>query len=550
VGAQGARVRRPAVTAVLAVVALAALVAVAVTRDAGPPVIRLGAAGAGVAQDATMEMADDAMMSRAAWVEYRFVLGDGARFAAGDATGWRLEPPADPRGAALALARTLGIDADEVTSPWGDGSYQVGPDDGSGPTLWVGPHGDWNYHDPSSEPRIVCAEPSAPEGEPIPVEPDEGIGDGVAVDDLPAREELLIDEVCEPLEPVAGVPDEAAARQAAARFFATLELPGTPTITDAYADDWNAWVGGRVPLGEVDSDLHVSVSFGGDGIVTSASGTLARPVEAGTYPTIDAEAAVARLEAGQAWGGAVAEPQIDVAVDEPGDAPAGDAATSDLVDPDTPVEAPAERSGGPAGEDDGEDDGEMSILPTYPEPEGEPQEVTVTLVSAEQAALFTVDQDGTIWLLPGVRFRSDDGGEWQVLLVADEYLDADAADDGDGTEPGTEEPAPAPEPIPDPGTEPGTGGGVSGEPGTGEPIDPGTAPGSAPDEPDTGPAEEVARQVVGMGEADAIATIEAEGFVHRVVRHDDEWYAVTDDWRTDRINLEVEDGTVVASSVG
>jgi hypothetical protein len=546
--------RRPAILAVVAVVAIAALVAVLVTvRGGGPEVIRLGAAGSG--GDATMEAASDAAMSRMAWVEHRFVLDDGARFAAGEGDAWRLEEPGDLRAAALDLARQLGLEGDEVASPWGDGSLQIGADDGSGPGLWVGPRGDWSFHDPRGVPEVVCVEPSLPAPEP-------GEGSAAAAEgsdgDVGTREELvdqgeevvddgdvvgddvLIEDRCTPVDPPSGVPDEAAAREVAVSFFASLDLAATPRITDVYADEWSAWVTGRLPLGGADSDLFVSAAFGEDGALTSASGMLARPVEAGRYPTVDAEAAVARLSDPQGWfGGGVpmpADARLDVQVDLPDGAPAMD----------TPVEAPAEVD--PDAPVD--DEGEVSILPA-PEPEGEPEVVEVTLVAAERALLQTVDVDGTIWLLPGVRFRSADGGEWQVLIVADEYLDADATGDGDGTEPGTEEPAPAPEPIPDPGTEPGgTGGGEPGDPGTGEPIDPGADPAPAPEDPDTGPAEEVAAAVVGLSEADAIARIEAEGFEHRIVRRDGEWFAVTDDWRTDRINLEVEGGTVVVADVG
>jgi hypothetical protein len=563
--------RRPAVLAVVAVVAVAALVAVAMGRGGGPQVIRLGAAGADMA---TLESAaDDALgMTRLAYVQHRFVLTDGARFAAGEAPAWQLETPSDLRAATRSLAGRLGLGGEVETSPWGDGSLQVGSTDGSGPTLWVGPAGDWSYNDPTWLPEVRCVEPGV---ERLPVEPDEGIGDGAgspgstgsaddpAADDVATADDVVAGESgaagptvvdegedapldvepCEPPAPPAGVPDEAAARDAAMRLFAELDLTATPRIVEVSADEWSAWVMARLPVGGQDSDLHLSVSFGPDAMVTSASGTLARPVEADRYPTIDADAAVARLTDQNTWMG-MPEPLL-------GD----DAATSarpelmdpvpapvEEVDPDTAVESPAEEGAG---------EGEVTILPV-PEPQGEPEVVTVTLVDAAPTMLLNVDVDGTVWLLPGVRFAADDGGEWQVLTIADEYLDTDTADEPvepAEPEPGEPEPAPAPEPGTDPGTEPGEA--PTEEPPVGP--DPGTGSGSEPVEPvepDTSAAEAVADDVVGMSEDEAVRTIEAAGMVARTVERDGEAFMVTEDYRTDRINLTVAQARVTRTEVG
>jgi hypothetical protein len=565
--------RRPAVLAVVAVVALAALLLVAIGRDGGPPVIRLGAAG-GSAQTTMEAAADDLAGSRLAWVEYRFELTDGARFPAGEARAYRLEPPSDLEAATRDLADRLGLDGEVSTSPWGDGALQVGATDGSGPTLWVGPAGDWSFNDPTSLPEVRCvdAEPLPAEppdeplpDEPLPVEPDEGIGDGaeapaadgevggegdgggVSGEPRTAGERELVDpEPCEPTPPPAGVPDEAEARAAAERFLAGLELPGTPRITEAYGDDWSAWVSAQLVLDGQDSDLHVSVGFGPDAVVTSASATLAELVEVDRYPTVDAETAVARLEAQQGWAGGGRLLGGRVASDT----------TVGPVDPDTPVDAPAQHVDRPAPEPGLVEDDQLTILPAPDEPAGEPEVVTVTLVDAEPVAMLTFDVDGTVWLLPGVRFHADDGAEWQVLTVADEYLDTDEP----ATEPGQPEPAPLPEPAPAPepgGEEPGDPGTVPGDPGPEPGTDPGLEPEPAPgggqdppDQPDTADAEEIAHDVVGRSEKDAVAAIEQAGLVARTVMRDGEAFVVTDDHRTDRINLTVEGGTVIRADVG
>jgi hypothetical protein len=66
-------------------------------------------------------------------------------------------------------------------------------------------------------------------------------------------------------------------------------------------------------------------------------------------------------------------------------------------------------------------------------------------------------------------------------------------------------------------------------------------------------AQAVAVEVIGMSEEDAIQTIEgisSEQLTARVVRRDDESYAVTQDYSLSRINLEIDNGVVTKSSIG
>ena len=63
----------------------------------------------------------------------------------------------------------------------------------------------------------------------------------------------------------------------------------------------------------------------------------------------------------------------------------------------------------------------------------------------------------------------------------------------------------------------------------------------------------VADEVIGMSESEAIATIEgisSEQLTARVVRRDDENYAITMDYRLNRINLEVDNGIVTKTFIG
>jgi len=63
----------------------------------------------------------------------------------------------------------------------------------------------------------------------------------------------------------------------------------------------------------------------------------------------------------------------------------------------------------------------------------------------------------------------------------------------------------------------------------------------------------VADEVIGMSESEAIATIKgisSEQLTARVVRRDDENFAVTMDYRLNRINLEVDNGIVTKTFIG
>ena len=62
--------------------------------------------------------------------------------------------------------------------------------------------------------------------------------------------------------------------------------------------------------------------------------------------------------------------------------------------------------------------------------------------------------------------------------------------------------------------------------------------------------DDVARAVIGTNETDAITKIETLGLKARITRRDSEVFTTVFDFREDRINLEVDNGTVTTTTVG
>lgn len=564
VGASWLRRRGGVVAGVIGLTVVVAIVAFQLRGD-GPAVVRLAAGGGGGDTLAVAEM--DSLPARAdllLWhpVEYRFTLDDGARIDGGEARAWTLQPPADLEAAANDLADHFGL-APVAPSPYGEGVV-AGDQERSGPTLWVGPGGEWSYHAPDERLLWDCVQPALPLPDPPDDEAadrdadarDTPTSDGADVGEADAvqgpvegtgeggepRVLLSPDADCEPPAPPAGVPTDAEARALAEALFADLGLPGDVTIQEVWADDWGAWVHGATTLGGVPTDLSVSAAWGGEAKLTSFSSTLAEPADAGSYPTVDAERAVQRLEEqGGGWGGLpIARPLPAIgSLDAPTRSDDVASSAGEDVAPDAdPTPMPTEP---------------VIDLP-LPDPDAEPELVEVTLVDVVPVLLQQWDVDGTAWLLPGYRFTDAEGGIWQVLAVSDDYLDVGEPDvPAPGvTDPGVSGPGePAPGIVapaePDPGVtdpaepEPGDGAG-----GGGVEPDPGTLP-----EPGGSPeARDLAHRTIGMAEEDAVELAEAVGLAVRVIERDGEGLPHTDDHQPDRVNLHVEDGVVVHATLG
>jgi hypothetical protein len=450
------------------------------------------------------------------------------------------------------LAAALGVTGEPVAID-GDpaGSWRVGPEDGSAPSLWVYQDAQlsWNYNSAWADQTVssggcaVAGSAGAPEGDVAAVETGE-IAPDVAPDDtadVAVSSEVQVDPpvsapVCESPAPPEGVlsADEALARTRELMIAVGLD-PETFQL-EPYADDWFASVGATEQLDGTFNGRRFDAGFGANGVLQYASGQLAEPVRVGPYPLIDLETAIARLNdpSGYFGGGMIA---LDSGVAR-GAAEAGVAdgsAAVDMpeaeVDAGVPATAPAPTEPAPtepATIEPAPDAGsgvDPAVPPATLTPttdvsgEFEPEQVTVTLVDVQPDVWWAWDVDGSVWLLPAYRFIGDDGGWYTVPAVTDEFLIQVPVD----TVP--VEPPPATEPAPVPETVPAVS--VPGE----------TTP-PAPDDTVTDVA--ALEALVGTSLAEFTSEVETRGLTVRVVEQDGVSLPATMDYLPNRVNVGVE----------
>ena len=443
------------------------------------------AAGASSARQATgaSELGTDAaisseMMIAPAAVVTEFVAGPDLPGLPGNETGYVFDSGAMPTADDAALvAAALGVDGEPALVD--DGSsirYQVGPDDGSAPsvTVWDDAMLSWTYQRAwADDPAFTCASSTdVAVIEPVEVDEDGAVSSGeaepVEVEPLPRPDDAV--ECVEP-EPPTGVPTADEAEAITVELLAALGLDPATLTLETWTDEWSASVTANETFGAA-VVRSWGFFFGGDAELQHAWGSVATPGPVGPYDLIGLDAAIERLNDGRYGFGFPSRPGI--AVLETAEAPIEDPAVSAAVD-------------------------------EFPEPE----EVTVTLTGVGADLWWVWDVDGTAWLVPAYAFTGDDGGVYTVPAVTDEFLlVVDAR-----VEPSVE---PTPEPIP---VEPDGGIGDGAEP---LPADPATL-----------------AEMLGAALDDFTRFAESLGFEVRVVEIDGEGLAVTEDFRPNRINVAI-----------
>jgi hypothetical protein len=414
---------RPARRLLLTAAAIAVLAAACGDPDAPSagslPVIRLGGADGKMAAGAAPAAEMDARMIFPVNIDYVWAGDDAGLPTVGQAFRFVGTPTADD---ARRLADALGVQGEvkEQSADFG-GGWVVGPNDGSAPSLTLSADGlgSWWYSGPMSTTAsagCAVAEPAIVDDTTL------GTTDEVTILPVPAT----VAPCPEPQPPV-GILTADEARQRTLELLGTLGVAAGDVEIEPFADQWSAYVTVYPMLDGARTQNAWSFGFGENGVLSYASGSLNRPEPVAEYPLIGCAAGVQRLNDQQAnWsaygptamakgGGMAGYEQV---------APAGDVA----------IGAPEPMPVDPA----------VSIpVDTTP--------VVVTLTSCRIDRTMQWDVDGTVWLLPAYTYTAQDGGEYTVIAIGDEYL---APAEPVTTEPVTTDTviggtvAPEPEPTP------------------------------------------------------------------------------------------------------
>lgn len=469
------------------------------TTSGTPQVIHLGGSPNSATPTAAGETADKMMVP---YMIMNFVFDGNMPELSSSAHAWQLPAGTEVDAERVArMAQLLGVEGDvrELPADQG-GGWMVGAADYSTANLNVSKDGmlSWWYN---PNPAIWenqgggCVSASSSGSEAV-APPDSTVPvDTVSIDTVPVDTV----EPCE-VQPPVGVLDGDTATAQAKQLFSDLGYDTSAFEFDVYADEWSAYVTAYLMVDGLRSPLTLSVGYGAEGVLTWASGFLGVPQDGGEYPLVGLQSGIDRMnEEGGYWmgfygpAGAMVKAAADTAVSS--EVVSSEVVSSEVVssegstEPAAPVPTDSVPVCDPAAD---------CVEGTLPPPE----EVTVHLNGAKMALTMVWDVDGTVWLVPAYTFTSDDGGEYTVIAVDQQFVT-----------------------LPDPGLTP--------EP---MPVDDGTA--TSVD------ATAASDALVGLDEAAATALAEENGWVVRVVRLDGEDLAATMDYVTNRVNVAIENGVV------
>ena len=479
----------------------------------GPPILVLSAADGG-GWSASAPAASD--MSTAEGMDEKMMWGFQQNFTAAvdlpaldsNAPSYTLTAGDVSTDSMNALKAAFGVTKDFVAQDANQGGgYLSGNYDGTTSTLYVSSDAMhyWSYS-PAWDQSSISSRPCIME-------------EAVATSDVPTTD--VMNEIC--AEPVApeNVPTKAEAEALFAKTISALGVKSNDLILDSYADEWGASVTGYLKIDGVRSPLSWSIGYGADAAITWASGVFADVQDGASYPRIGTAAAIERLNSQQAgnWGGPMvrggfaydtamdATPMPEPALSDVESAVTTEPTTSDVPTSDVPTSDVA-----------------AETYPVTDAPAPEIQEVSIIGVEEELVTLYGAD--GSIYLVPGYTFiKAEDkyeyAGRYTVSALPDEYMQvSDAVNEVPMTE------------VPVPDTAVAT-----------PSVDPAV-------DPDMSVAQDVADTVLGMSEAEATQTAEAKGLTVRVGSRDGEDFALTMDYRTDRVTLTVVAGIVTAVTPG
>jgi hypothetical protein len=448
------------------------------------------------------------------------------------------------------LAALLGVQGDVRTLPADQGGgWQVGPADYSGANLTVAADGllSWWFNPAPGD--AVSAGGCVSEGKPAPDIAVDTAGGGTdailppdtAVVPPDAGVDPNVDPTVAPCDIAppapANVPTKDEATTRAKQLLADMGLDASKYEFTSYADAYGASVTAWLMLAGHRSPIQINVGYGAEGALTWASGALAVPQQVADYPIVSGADALARLnDPNGQWnyfGGPMAKGGVGIA----------GAATDVAVSTGSAV-----NSGGAPNAGSGGATVDPSVAAPEPAPVCDPaadctieappvEPITVHLSSMRMDLTMVWDADGSIWLLPAYTFTSADGGEYTVVAVDDSLLDLPDPAPVDTTPVDT---TPVPVPV-DTAPVPGT---VPVDTVVSPPIDtvpPATTAGDTVVTVDQAAATTL---LVGLSLDEATKVATDQGWELRVSTLDGEGQALTDDLRSNRVDIAVSNNVV------
>jgi hypothetical protein len=350
------------------------------------------------ARDAAGASSMAATDKASAWFGGRTVFSSsGLSDEGGSGKAWALDAASVFSAATAAhLAEVLHVPGEPVQQY---GTWTVGPQDGSGPTVSLSPDGtaSMSYYDPTRDPwSCVKSAPDEIQGS----SSDGGAG---ADGSTGAERPIAPGEPTGCAQSGAPAPDADAAKAQAGDLLSALGAD--PAAFELEAADSGTSQAASVNAYQVVDGARTGVTWSftimADG-VQSAWGSLAPLVELGTYDVVSPAAAVERL--GDPRFGASSGGMMPLAADARG---AAEGATTDMMPaPEaTPTVPATPKAGARLG---------------WPV-----QEVVIT--SARLGVALTTLPDGAAVLVPTYELASADGSTWSVIAVVDDQLDFSAA---------------------------------------------------------------------------------------------------------------------------
>ncbi|TFD73273.1 hypothetical protein [Cryobacterium fucosi] len=412
----------------------------------------MSAATGGGAQSSSLKMATDAATSEmriAPWIDYRYEAGSGLSREAGSGSVYQLKRAGTAESRLRDVAGALGVAGEPTKAMYSDPAYptwMVGPEDGSAPSVtisWSGT-GDWWYNDPTSTPRVVCAA--------APVADAADAAGGPAIDVLPACEVPPV-----PAE-ASLAPSEAEARAQARALFGKTGLEVSAGDIRVTADPWQTVATANLTVDGTQTALEWTVAWASSGKIAWASGHSIEVVDRGSFGTISATDAVARLSdyrwfgtagpefqggmrifadgmlrstdaTGSPSGGKEPVPQgvdpRDNPIIEPGPGKTEEPSVDPTAEP-VPAPTPVEPAVPPTVEPLPEPPTVEPLPEPLPEPSPEPlpvpekpKVVVVKVDKATRTLLMMWDAEGDAWLVPGFAMEHPDGW-WNTIVSLDD----------------------------------------------------------------------------------------------------------------------------------